>query len=79
MGGRARWWAVERLQFEIGDWADAVLAMPDAPTHPLIPIVGAIWVLIELGLRRGTLGDNQYGEDPLERNAGYFTVDIGHP
>jgi uncharacterized membrane protein YhaH (DUF805 family) len=29
-----------------------------------IPIVGAIWQLIELGLLRGTDGNNDYGPDP---------------
>jgi uncharacterized membrane protein YhaH (DUF805 family) len=31
----------------------------------LIPIVGAIWILVELGCMRGTDGPNQYGPDPL--------------
>ncbi|MGE0237498.1 MAG: DUF805 domain-containing protein [Parvibaculaceae bacterium] len=30
----------------------------------LVPIVGAIWQLIELGLLRGTEGANDYGPDP---------------
>lgn len=30
----------------------------------LIPIVGGIWQLIELGLLRGTDGSNEYGPDP---------------
>lgn len=30
----------------------------------LIPIVGAIWAFIEVGCLRGTLGANEYGEDP---------------
>jgi uncharacterized membrane protein YhaH (DUF805 family) len=30
----------------------------------LIPIVGGIWQLIELGLLRGTEGSNDYGPDP---------------
>ncbi len=30
-----------------------------------IPIIGPLWLLIELGLRRGTLGPNKYGPDPL--------------
>jgi uncharacterized membrane protein YhaH (DUF805 family) len=32
----------------------------------LIPIVGQIWLLAELGFRRGTAGANGYGADPLE-------------
>lgn len=31
----------------------------------LIPIIGGIWALIELGILRGTVGPNQYGPDPL--------------
>lgn len=30
----------------------------------LIPIVGGIWQLVELGLLRGTDGSNDYGPDP---------------
>jgi uncharacterized membrane protein YhaH (DUF805 family) len=30
----------------------------------LIPFVGSIWLLIELGFLAGTVGPNQYGEDP---------------
>lgn len=33
----------------------------------LIPIVGGIWQLIELGLLRGTEGSNQYGPDPCHK------------
>lgn len=29
------------------------------------PIIGAIWLLIELGFLRGTVGDNQFGADPV--------------
>lgn len=31
----------------------------------LIPVVGAIWYLIECGFLRGTVGPNKYGADPL--------------
>jgi uncharacterized membrane protein YhaH (DUF805 family) len=31
----------------------------------LIPIIGGIWILIELGILEGTRGPNQYGPDPL--------------
>lgn len=49
----------------------------------LIPIVGGIWQIIELGLLKGTEGSNDYGPDPchsfnvaddidaLRRQAGY--------
>jgi len=30
----------------------------------LIPLVGAIWTLVECGFLRGTFGPNNYGEDP---------------
>jgi uncharacterized membrane protein YhaH (DUF805 family) len=29
----------------------------------LIPLVGGLWLLIENGLRRGTVGPNRYGDD----------------
>jgi fucose permease/uncharacterized membrane protein YhaH (DUF805 family) len=32
----------------------------------LIPVVGWIWSLVELGLLPGTAGPNKYGSDPLE-------------
>lgn len=32
----------------------------------LIPVVGAIWLLVELGFLRGTMGENRFGPDPLE-------------
>lgn len=31
----------------------------------LIPIIGAIWVLIECGILKGTEGPNRFGPDPL--------------
>jgi uncharacterized membrane protein YhaH (DUF805 family) len=31
----------------------------------LIPLVGPIWLLVELGFLRGTAGPNEYGQDPL--------------
>lgn len=30
----------------------------------LIPIVGGIWTFVECGCLRGTVGPNQYGQDP---------------
>ncbi|MFN4143146.1 DUF805 domain-containing protein [Aestuariivirga sp.] len=32
----------------------------------LIPVIGGLWMLIELGFLRGTDGPNQYGPDPLK-------------
>jgi len=31
-----------------------------------IPIIGMIWALVALGFLQGTIGPNQYGEDPLQ-------------
>ncbi len=31
----------------------------------LVPLVGAIWYLIECGILRGTEGENRFGPDPL--------------
>ena len=30
-----------------------------------VPLIGAIWFLIEVGFLPGTRGPNQYGADPL--------------
>lgn len=32
-----------------------------------VALIVSIWVLFELGCRRGTVGPNRYGEDPLAR------------
>jgi uncharacterized membrane protein YhaH (DUF805 family) len=40
----------------------------------LIPVLGPLWWLIALGLRRGTMGGNQYGDDPLNNPVDYLTV-----
>lgn len=39
-----------------------------------IPILGLVWVSVELFLRTGTGGDNQYGDDPRMLRADYLTV-----
>jgi uncharacterized membrane protein YhaH (DUF805 family) len=31
----------------------------------LVPIIGGIWMLVELGFLRGTEGPNRFGPDPL--------------
>lgn len=31
----------------------------------LVPFIGAVWILVELGMLEGTRGANQYGPDPL--------------
>lgn len=31
----------------------------------LVPLIGAIWILVELGILEGTRGANRYGPDPL--------------
>ena len=30
-----------------------------------VPFIGAIWIIVELGILRGTPGDNRFGPDPL--------------
>jgi len=32
----------------------------------LIPVVGFIWAIIDLGILPGTIGANEFGADPLE-------------
>ncbi|HKA40559.1 MAG TPA: DUF805 domain-containing protein [Burkholderiales bacterium] len=64
-------------------WVMAALAtrrLRDRGRHPawllllLVPIVGPLWALAELGLRRGTPGENRYGQDPLDLGGDYLTV-----
>ncbi len=31
----------------------------------LVPLIGAIWLIVELGILEGNKGANQYGPDPL--------------
>lgn len=31
----------------------------------LIPVLGTLWLLIDLGFLRGTVGPNRFGDDPL--------------
>ena len=38
-----------------------------------IPVLGPLWILIEL-LRSGTTGDNRFGGDPLADAGDYLTV-----
>ena len=33
-----------------------------------VPVIGAIWLVVELGILRGTQGDNRFGPDPLGGN-----------
>ena len=33
----------------------------------LIPIIGQIWTVVELGFLRGTKGHNRFGPDPVKR------------
>lgn len=33
----------------------------------LIPIIGQLWALVELGFIRGTKGPNRFGPDPIRR------------
>lgn len=40
----------------------------------LVPVLGPLWLFVELGLRRGSPGENRYGPDPLETVADYLTV-----
>ena len=31
----------------------------------LVPVIGQLWILIECGLLRGTIGENRFGRDPV--------------
>jgi len=32
----------------------------------IVPLIGAIWTLFEIGLLEGTQGENRFGKDPIE-------------
>ena len=40
----------------------------------VLPILGPLWTAFQLGLRRGTRGDNRYGPDPRHSGADYASV-----
>ncbi len=40
----------------------------------LIPVLGVLWLLVELAFARGSTGENQYGVDPTEHRHDYLTV-----
>ena len=40
----------------------------------LIPLLGPLWLLVDLGVLRGTRGENQYGDDPRTRGRDYLQV-----
>lgn len=42
----------------------------------LVPVIGPLWLFVELGLLRGTPGENHFGPDPLTIDSDYLTVDI---
>jgi uncharacterized membrane protein YhaH (DUF805 family) len=31
----------------------------------LVPVIGAVWIIVELGILEGTRGPNRFGPDPL--------------
>ena len=40
----------------------------------LIPLAGPLLLMVDLGLLRGTRGENKYGDDPLDDHPDYMTV-----
>ena len=65
--------------------AAAVKRMRDRGKTPawlliaLLPVIGPLWLFVDLGLLRGTPGENHYGPDPLTIDTDYLTVDISRP
>jgi uncharacterized membrane protein YhaH (DUF805 family) len=62
--------------------AAAVRRMRDRGKSPawllvaLIPVLGPLWLFVDLGLMSGTPGENQYGPDPLTVDSDYLSVNI---
>jgi len=44
----------------------------------LIPVVGGLWLLVELGFLRGTVGANPYGDDPVLATTGVTDTGGSH-
>lgn len=40
----------------------------------LLPILGALWLFVQLGCRRGVADDNRWGPDPLAHHADFLVV-----
>jgi uncharacterized membrane protein YhaH (DUF805 family) len=40
-----------------------------------IPVLGPLYLAIEMGFRRGTIGENQYGPDPYDDRPDYLIVE----
>lgn len=68
---KSGWWTLVFL------WAPGVLdrlsdkVVEESATWWLLVLTGAVlslWGLIELGFRRGTDGENEYGPDPLNKS-----------
>ena len=65
--------------------AAAVKRMHDRGKSPfwlllvLVPVLGPLWLALELGFLPGTGGENQYGRDPRELDSDYLTVNIHRP
>jgi uncharacterized membrane protein YhaH (DUF805 family) len=45
----------------------------------IVPVLGPLLLALLLIFRRGTEGENQYGEDPRTRGRDYLTVRIHEP
>jgi uncharacterized membrane protein YhaH (DUF805 family) len=65
--------------------AAAVKRMRDRGKSPawllvaLVPVLGPLWLFVDLGLLRGTPSENHYGPDPLEIDSDYLNVKIDRP
>jgi len=64
-------------------WGAAALASKRLHDHgvsagwlliAMVPILGPLWLFYKLGLRSGSPGENQYGDDPRLFDADYLTV-----
>lgn len=45
----------------------------------LVPVLGPLWLAVELYLRKGNEGANHYGDDPLDARVDYLTVEAKDP
>ena len=52
---------------------------PFALLGALVPVLGPLWLAVELYLRKGNEGANHYGDDPLDARVDYLTVEARDP
>lgn len=62
---KSGWWSLAPLIVFIAGFILTIAVPSVAIVAGIVQLVVGIWVLVELGILKGTPGANQYGPDPL--------------